>query len=304
MNNFKSIDDVISYLAGEAIKMVKADRGIDLDYSFDSIKIIEEELARLCGQVDKTSPQEGTYGLATAYGAYIGEVFRRRDGGSWARDHHAAGPGTNPLNLANGSTIFPISWCYRRLTVGEEENVYHKALLSSAAKGSITALAGSDGTIIKHPKAVNSQLPEQPPEPDDLERVACTGDLNQLIAYLKTRRVWIPRKPWRALDPGKFTPEQLLETIKQDLEHLAHSPFEPWILEFDGMKRLPAFSSQQKMQVFSSKVSQQSGKVFPLGCGEVLLWDITKELDVDFVELNLYSKTSWEIEVKRHGAQH
>ena len=142
MNDFKSTQDLVSFLAGEAVKMVKADRGIDLDYSLDSIKTIEEVLAKISLEVNKANPQQGTMGLAMAYGAYVGEVFRLRDGGSWARDHHVAGPGTNPLNLASGKTIFPISWCYKRLTIGEEENVYHKAILSSGQEGSIADRMG------------------------------------------------------------------------------------------------------------------------------------------------------------------
>jgi hypothetical protein len=143
---------------------------------------------------------------------------------------------------------------------------------------------------------------QQPTELDDLERVACREDLRQLNEYLKTRTVWIPRRPKRVLDPSKFTREQLLEMIRQDAHDLAHMPFEPWILELDGMKRLPAFSSQKKMQVFSSVISPQLNMVFSLAGAEVLLWDITKQLDLDFVDLNLYSSRSWEIEVKRHEA--
>ena len=51
-----------------------------MDYSFDSIKVIEEELGRISNEVDGANPRQGTSGLAMGYGAYIGEVFRRRDG--------------------------------------------------------------------------------------------------------------------------------------------------------------------------------------------------------------------------------
>lgn len=81
---------------------------------------------------------------------------------------------------------------------------------------------------------------------------------------------------------------------------MARAPFEPWILELDGMKRLPTFSSKEKMNNFSKAVSQQLNSVFSLGAAEVLLWEVTKQLDIDFVDLNLYSEKSWEIEVKRH----
>lgn len=141
----------------------------------------------------------------------------------------------------------------------------------------------------------------QPAEPDDLERVASENDLAKLNSYLLTRRVLIPRRPRRFLDVATFTQEQLKEQIRQDARDLAHAPFEPWILELDGMKRLPVFSSKEKMQNFGSAVSRELKSIFSLEAGEVLLWDVTKELDVDFVDLNLYSEKSWEIEVKRHS---
>jgi hypothetical protein len=49
---------------------------------------------------------------------------------------------------------------------------------------------------------------------DDLERVAYREDLGQLRAYLKTRRLWIPRRPRRFLDAASFTPEDLLELVR------------------------------------------------------------------------------------------
>ena len=64
--------------------------------------------------------------------------------------------------------------------------------------------------------------------------------------------------------------------------------FEPWILEVDGKRRLPVFSSQEKMTVFASKMSTELNKVFSLGCIQTLLENVTKSVDVDFVDLNLF----------------
>ena len=134
---------------------------------------------------------------------------------------------------------------------------------------------------------------------DDLERVAYKEDLGQLDAYLKIRRVWIPKRPTRFLDAATFTREQLAELIKHESKELAGDQFDPWTLDVDGKKRLPAFSSQKRMKAFSAKMSKELNKVFSLGCIEVLLEEITKDLDVDFVDLNLFSQKSWEIGVKK-----
>ncbi len=134
---------------------------------------------------------------------------------------------------------------------------------------------------------------------DDVERVAYKEDLQQLNDYLKTRRLLFPKKPRRFLDAATFTQEQLMEMIEQESKELGGDQIELWILDVDGKKRLPAFSSQKRMEAFSAKMSQDLNKVFSLGCFEALLADITKQAYIDFVDLNLFSKKSWEIGVRR-----
>ena len=130
---------------------------------------------------------------------------------------------------------------------------------------------------------------------DDLERVAYKEDLALLNAYLKKRPVFVPQRPRRFLDAAAFTQEQLMEQIRKDSEQLGSDQFEPWILEVDGKKRLPVFSSQEKMTAFGSKMSQELNKVFSLGCISILLENVTRRVEIDFVDLNLFSKKSWEI---------
>lgn len=135
---FKDTDEMMTYLGHETTKWVKKDRAIDLDYSFDSIKIIEQELARISVEVNRTNPQPGTFGIAMGYGAYIGEVFRRRDGGTWAVDDPAFGAKSYPLTTRSNSVIYPVGWCWKRLINGEEDNVYHKAMAVTKAGNVIT----------------------------------------------------------------------------------------------------------------------------------------------------------------------
>ena len=132
---------------------------------------------------------------------------------------------------------------------------------------------------------------------DDVERVACKGNIEQLNAYLKTRPLFIPKRPRYFLDAASFTEQELMDVIQKETKELGGDQFEPWILEFDGKKVLPAFSSQKKMQAFSSKVSQELNKVFSLGCIEILLENVIKNIDVDVVDLNRFSQKSWEIQI-------
>jgi len=136
---------------------------------------------------------------------------------------------------------------------------------------------------------------------DDLERVAYRENLAELNEYLKTRKILIPRKPKAFLDAASLSPDQLTEQLQKEAADLDAGPFEPWIMEIEGEKRLPAFSSLKKVETFSAKMATKLGKVFALGCGEVLLSEIAESAEVDFVDLNLFSEKSWEIGVRKQS---
>src|SRR5258708_33308187 len=100
---------------------------------------------------------------------------------------------------------------------------------------------------------------------DDLERIAYKEDLALLNAYLKKRPVFVPQRPRRFLDAANFTQEQLLGQIRKDSEQLSSDQFEPWILEGDGKRRLPVFSSQERMAACARQNSQGMNKGFWFG---------------------------------------
>ena len=133
---------------------------------------------------------------------------------------------------------------------------------------------------------------------DDVERVAYKEDLRMLNEYLKTRRLFFPKKPNRFLDAATFSPEELTELTRQESKELNQDQVELWVLEVDGKMRLPAFSSPKKMDAFSSRMCKELNKVFALGCMEMLLADVAKTGKIDFIDLNLFSQKSWEIGLK------
>jgi hypothetical protein len=138
---------------------------------------------------------------------------------------------------------------------------------------------------------------------DDVERIAGREDIGQLNAYLKTRPLWFPKRPTRFLAAATFTQEQLTELLEEESRQLGDKSLNLWILEIDGNRRLPAFSSEQRMKVFSARMSKDLNQVFVLGCVETLLADIVEQMEVDFVDLNLFSPKSWEIGVATKRSQ-
>lgn len=147
-----------------------------------------------------------------------------------------------------------------------------------------------------------SKLIETVTGKDDVERVAYKDNPQLLADYLKTRRLFFPKRPRSFLDAATFTESELLQLIEQESKELAGESVELWILDMDGKKRLPAFSSKKAMEAFSKKMSMSLDKVFSLGCIEVLLTDILKTVDVDIIDLNRFSKKSWEITVHKRRA--
>lgn len=134
---------------------------------------------------------------------------------------------------------------------------------------------------------------------DDLERVAQKGDVRALNAYLKTRAVHVPQRPQIFLDPSQGTAEDHAEMLRLEAERLSGDSFDLWVLEVDGKKRLPVFSSEKKMTVFSQHMAKTLKKVFTFGCIVVPIETVVRQIDVDYIDLNLFSPKSWEIEVNQ-----
>jgi hypothetical protein len=99
-----------------------------LDYSEGSVEKAETILAsrqKWCAEQKFT--EKDIRAEALIMGAYIGEVIRKHHGGSWVEGDDAAGPASYPLTYGK-SKSYPYNWCYKRLTDGSNDNVWHKYL--------------------------------------------------------------------------------------------------------------------------------------------------------------------------------
>lgn len=124
--DFKSTDDMMVYLANEAVDIAQNNYKIELNYAPASIEKVEIILGKLHEEVKKDKSQKGIDGLAMAFGAYMGEVIRRQYPNSkWNRNHSVAGKDSFPLHWLNGES-FPCAWAYKRITNGPEDNVWYK----------------------------------------------------------------------------------------------------------------------------------------------------------------------------------
>jgi hypothetical protein len=129
-----TVTDVMVAYAQDAVDHARSSSGVALDYSFDSIRDVEDILENLhralppssLGKVSGKRPtQEDIETVSKMYGGYIGEVFRKVGGGEWSFDEEV-GPGQNYVCLRKGDLrIWPPSKVYKRITNGSEDNVWH-----------------------------------------------------------------------------------------------------------------------------------------------------------------------------------
>lgn len=83
--------------AEQALEVAK-ESGVTLDFSDNSIKDVEKILAQCHREFKKLKSEEGFHGLSMMFGAYIGEVVRKKGfGGTWGRDHPQMSEDTFPF---------------------------------------------------------------------------------------------------------------------------------------------------------------------------------------------------------------
>lgn len=90
----------------------------NLDFTSDSVDALDEVLV-LVGE----SPELDLDFEVRLWGSYLGEVLRRRYAGSWEMTQYPGGTVAVPAVDVRGSRLFPLMKVYRRLTVGEEDDL-------------------------------------------------------------------------------------------------------------------------------------------------------------------------------------
>lgn len=101
-----------------AVDLARREFGQKLDFSAESIDALDDLLV-LVGE----SPELDVDFEVRLWGAYLGEVLRRRYAGGWEMTQYPGGAVAVPSIDVRGSRLFPLMKVYRRLTVGEEEDL-------------------------------------------------------------------------------------------------------------------------------------------------------------------------------------
>jgi hypothetical protein len=124
----QDLSEIMQSYAEQAVAAAREFQ-IELDYSEESLKQVENILERLDGPPGRGAPGASPSAvdeeeLCKMWGGYLGEVVRRRWGGEWVLETY---PGGNVLTVAlstPGGTVFPSLKIYRRLSQGAAENIW------------------------------------------------------------------------------------------------------------------------------------------------------------------------------------
>lgn len=113
-----------------AVRFAREAHSIELDFSTESIQAVEEILGKIHEEHSTrllTDVQLEEHVIRWA--SYIGEVAKRIRPGRWQRDS-TLGKDTFPLEFDSKNAILPIAWVHKRITNGEEDNVWSKFRVS------------------------------------------------------------------------------------------------------------------------------------------------------------------------------
>jgi hypothetical protein len=107
---------MMSAYAEEAVRIAWDDHRQRLDLSEASIDRLE--------QILEGQSAEDLDFQTRLWGSYFGEVIRRRYTGEWELSQYpGGGVAVVPTLLIRGSRLYPLLKVYRRLTLGEAENL-------------------------------------------------------------------------------------------------------------------------------------------------------------------------------------
>ncbi len=132
--SFDSLDAMMQAYAAEAVRLAEADHGMVLDFTPESIPRLETVLAARI-PVPDADQEEAT----RLWGAYYGEIFRRRyPGCAWIMAVYPGQYRSGQLNSGRadasdevampaldraGSHIYPLLKVFRRFTMGPAEDL-------------------------------------------------------------------------------------------------------------------------------------------------------------------------------------
>lgn len=138
----EAIDDEARDAAEEAVEFAKEQLELGLDYSGESVEIIDSVLAKLSDLIANEPPDEQNdlaWSYADIFGSYVGEVYRKHYGGSWGVAKVGDDKFPAVCNQETGDVFWPTVKAWQRLTQGAEHDIWNYFQLVVGATGEADA---------------------------------------------------------------------------------------------------------------------------------------------------------------------
>jgi hypothetical protein len=117
-SEFPDLGSMMEGYALGAVERARREFKQELDFTSESIDALDEIMV-LVGE----SPELELEFEVRLWGSYLGEVLRRRYAGTWEMTQYPGAVMAVPAVDVRGSRLFPLMKVYRRLTMGEEEDL-------------------------------------------------------------------------------------------------------------------------------------------------------------------------------------
>jgi len=127
-----TFDDQFEADAEEAMKLTRKFFVIELNFSDDSIRQLEEQFDAIDYAISGGMSDENIQLLKRVWGSYLGETIRRQYGGQWNLISNDKGEEVPALTY-QGKSLFPHQQVMRRLTEGDQHSIweYYQNLCNS-----------------------------------------------------------------------------------------------------------------------------------------------------------------------------
>jgi len=110
----KTVEEMVAGYSERAVAAARVAK-VELDFSEASVAQLEQLLS--------AAPQADVDEACKMWGAYFGEVVRRRWGGEWSFETYPGAQFATLTLTVAGSKLFPSMKIYRRLTQGASEDL-------------------------------------------------------------------------------------------------------------------------------------------------------------------------------------
>ena len=125
------VADIMQGYSQDAVDMAYERFHVNLDFSEDSLELVEKILSTLHEillkdkeESSESAPsQDQIWGMAKMWGGYVGEVIKRRWGGKWTTGRKKFSNETISL-YTRDTIIFPPTKVYQRIVNGPEDNIW------------------------------------------------------------------------------------------------------------------------------------------------------------------------------------